>query len=368
MVPFLDLVGQYRGLKPEISAAIEAVLESGQFVLGPAVEAFERSFAEYSGVKHAVACSSGTAALHLVMAAAGIGQGDEVLTVPMTFVATASAVVYAGARPTFVDIEPRTATMDPDLVEQAITPRTKALLPVHLYGQPADMEALETIAARRGLMLVEDAAQAHGAEFRGRRIGSFGRAACFSFYPGKNLGAYGEGGIVTTDDDAFAERLRSFRDWGQAGKYNHVHLGFNYRMDGVQGAVLGVKMKHVEAWTEARRAVARLYATHLEGIPEVLLPQEVEGRRHVWHVYGIRVPANRREQIAAHLRANGIATGLHYPVPVHLQPCYAYLGHRAGEFPVAEAYAVTELSLPMFPEMTEKQVVEVAGALRAAMA
>ena len=363
MVPFLDLNSQYRAIKPEIDAAVIAVLESGQFVLGRAVEEFERAFAAYCGVEHAVACSSGTAALQLALAAVGIGRGDDVLTVPMTFVATASAIDYTGARPVLVDIEMPSATMDPALIEAAITPATKAIIPVHLYGQCADMDPIVEIARRRGLTLIEDAAQAHGAEYRGRRAGSFGDMACFSFYPGKNLGAYGEGGAIVTNDDALAARLRILRDWGQDRKYNHVLKGFNYRMDGVQGAILGVKLRHLEAWTEARRQVARWYAEALAGIPDIELPLEVPGRRHVWHVYALRVPAERRAALLGALKEHGIGAGLHYPTPVHLQPCFAELGYGPGDFPEAERHADCELSLPLYPEMTQAMVEEVSRAL-----
>jgi dTDP-4-amino-4,6-dideoxygalactose transaminase len=363
MVPFLDLNIQYRAIKPEIDAAVIDVLESGEFVLGRAVAEFERAFSGYCGVKHAIACSSGTASLHLALAAAGIGRGDEVLTIPMTFVATASAIDYIGARPVLVDVEAQSATMDPSLIEKAIAPGTKAIIPVHLYGQCADMEPIVEVARRRGLVLIEDAAQAHGAEYHGRRAGSFGNMACFSFYPGKNLGAYGEGGAVVTDDDAYAARIRMLRDWGQDRKYNHLLKGFNYRMDGIQGAILAVKLRHIEKWTEARRQVALWYAGALAGIPDIELPCEVPGRRHVWHVYALRVPAERRAQILESLKQQGIGCGLHYPVPVHLQPCFAELRYRRGDFPEAERHADCELSLPLYPEMSRAMVHEVGRAL-----
>lgn len=368
MVPFLDLKAQYRAIKAEIDAAVIEVLESGAYVLGPAVQRFEAAFARTYGLDHAIGCSSGTAALHLALLAADIGRGDEVITTPMTFIATATAIDLVGAVPVFVDIEPDTALIDADRIETAITPRTKAIMPVHLYGQCADMERIQRIADRHGLIVIEDAAQAHGAKIGDRFAGGLGRLACFSFYPGKNLGAYGEGGLVSTADPALAQKVRMLRDWGQDRKYNHVLKGLNYRMDGVQGAILDVKMRHVEAWTEARRRIARLYETALAGIPGILLPVERPGRRHVWHVYAIRVDPPRRDQIAKALGEAGIATNLHYPVPVHLQPCFADLGHRAGAFPIAEHHGAAELSLPMFPEMTAEQVDEVAAALRAATA
>ena len=363
MVPFLDLNTQYKGIKSEIDAAVIAVLDSGQYILGKAVEDFERAFAAYCGVAHAVACSSGTAALQLALAAVGIGRGDDVLTVPMTFVATAAAIDYTGARPVLVDIEMPSVTMDPAGIEAAITPRTKAIIPVHLYGQCADMEPIVEIARRRGLALIEDAAQAHGAEYRGNRAGSFGDMGCFSFYPGKNLGAYGEGGAVVTNDTTHAARLRMLRDWGQDRKYNHLLKGFNYRMDGIQGAVLGVKLRHLEAWTEARRQVARWYGEALAQSPDIELPEELPGRRHVWHVYGVRVAADRRQSIMESMGARKIGVGLHYPSPVHLQPCFADLGYCAGDFPKSEEQAAMELSLPMFPEMTSDMVAEVVTAL-----
>jgi dTDP-4-amino-4,6-dideoxygalactose transaminase len=368
MVPFLDLKAQYCAIKAEVDSAVIEVLESGHFVLGPAVQRFEAAFARTYNLEHAVGCSSGTAALHLALLAADIGRGDEVITTPMTFIATATAIDLVGAVPVFVDIEPDTALIDANRIEAAITPRTKAIMPVHLYGQCADMERIQQIADRHGLIVIEDAAQAHGAKIGGQFAGGMGRLNCFSFYPGKNLGAYGEGGLVSTSDAALAQKVRMLRDWGQDRKYNHVIKGLNYRMDAVQGAVLDVKMRHVEAWTEARRNVARLYEKALAGIPGIVLPVERPGRRHVWHVYAIRVEAARRDQIARALGEAGIATNLHYPVPVHLQPCFAELGHRPGAFPISEHHAAAELSLPLFPEMTAEQVDEVATALRAASA
>jgi dTDP-4-amino-4,6-dideoxygalactose transaminase len=367
MVPFLDLSSEYRAIKPEIDAAVIDVLESGEFVLGRAVAEFEQAFANYCGVKHAIACSSGTAALHLALVAAGIGRGDEVLTIPMTFVATVSAIDYIAARPVLVDVEAHSATMDPSLIEMEIAPATKAIVPVHLYGQCADMEPIVDVARRRGLVLIEDAAQAHGAEYQGRRAGSFGNMACFSFYPGKNLGAYGEGGAVVTDDDAYDARLRMLRDWGQDRKYNHLHKGFNYRMDGIQGAVLAVKLRHLESRTKARRQVALWYAEALAGMPDVELPYELPGRRHVWHIYALRVPAERRAKILEALKQQGIGSGLHYPVPVHLQPCFAELGYGNGDFPESEHHANCELSLPLYPEMSRAMVDEVSRALAVAV-
>lgn len=366
-IPLADLGLQYRAIKPEIDAAVIAVLDSGQFILGPAVKSFEDSFSATYGLKHSIACSSGTAALHMALKALDIGSGDEVITTAMTFIATASAIDLAGAKPVLVDIDLASATIDPAAIEAVITPRTRAIIPVHLYGQCADMDPILSIARKHNLAVIEDAAQAHGAQYRGRTAGSMGRIACFSFYPGKNLGAYGEGGLVATDDGALAVKLRMLRDWGQERKYHHVLKGFNYRMDGVQGAILGVKMKHIESWTENRRKVAGWLSAAIDHINDIELPRELEGRRHVWHVYGIRVPAARRAAIAEQLGAAGISTGLHYPVPVHLQPCFAELGYKRGDFPKAELQADSELSLPLYPEMTEAHVARIASALDAAM-
>jgi dTDP-4-amino-4,6-dideoxygalactose transaminase len=360
MMPFLDLKAQYQSIKPDIDRAILSVLESTQFVLGDHVAAFERDFAAYCGAKHAVAVNSGTSALHLALLAAGVGPGDEVITVPFTFVATVSAICYTGATPVFVDIEPRSFTMDPGQLAQAITPRTKAILPVHLYGQMADMTAIQTIADNHGIPIIEDACQAHGAEYNGRRAGSLGLSGCFSFYPGKNLGAYGEGGAVVTSDDAQAQTMRTLRDWGQEQRYHHVRKGFNYRMDGIQGAVLGVKLRHLESWTEARRSRAERYDVLLADSEDIAVPEQLPGRRHVYHIYAVRT-ANR-DELQRTLQAEGVPTGLHYPIPVHLQVAHADLGYKAGDFPQSEAAAREVLSLPIYPEMTLAHVEQVVTA------
>jgi dTDP-4-amino-4,6-dideoxygalactose transaminase len=349
LVPFLDLKAQYHSIKPEVDAAVLAVLESSQFVLGQEVEAFENEFAAYCQAQHAIGVNSGTSALHLALLAAGIGCGDEVITVTFTFVATAAAIIYAGARPVFVDIEPRSFTMDVNQIDRVITPQTKAILPVHLYGQPADMDPILDIARRHGLIVIEDAAQAHGAEYKGKRVGSIGDIGCFSFYPGKNLGAYGEGGAVTTNNDHYANAVRTLRDWGQTRKYQHDLKGFNYRMEGMQGAVLRVKLRHVDGWTEARRVRAATYNEMLtNGV--IQTPEAMSYARHVYHVYAIRTP--HRELLQQKLNARGIQTGIHYPIPVHLQPAYADLGYDVGSFPESEAAAQEVLSLPLFPELT----------------
>jgi dTDP-4-amino-4,6-dideoxygalactose transaminase len=361
VIPFVDLKAQYAAIKHEVLPAIEGILETCQFTLGSEVAAFEKEFAAYCHVQHAVGVNSGTSALHLALLAAGIGPGDEVITVPFTFMATVSSIDYTGAKPVFVDIEPRSFTMDPRLVEAAITPKTKAIMSVHLYGQPADMDPILAIAKKRGLLVIEDAAQAHGSEYKGRRAGSMGDLGCFSFYPGKNLGAYGEGGMVVTNNAEHARKIRMLRDWGAEKKYEHVLKGYNYRLEGIQGAVLRVKLRHLEAWTEGRRAAAARYDKLLAG-SGVKAPEAMPYSRHVYHLYAIRTQ-NRREWQEA-LNAQGIQTGIHYPYPVHLLPAFAGLGHRPGAFPHSEAAANEVLSLPMFPELTAAQCEEVVAAVR----
>lgn len=361
MIPFVDLRAQYQSVKSDVDAAVLRVLNSTQFVLGPDVKAFEEKFAPYCQVREAIGVNSGTSALHLALLAADVGRGDEVITTPFTFVATASAIDYTGAKPVFVDIDPGTLTIDPAKIEAAITPRTRAILPVHLYGQPADMDPIMEIARRRGLVVIEDAAQAHGAEYKGKRAGSIGDVGCFSFYPGKNLGAYGEGGAVTTNSPEIARKVRMFRDWGAERKYHHELKGYNYRLDGIQGAVLNVKMDHIEKWTEARRSHAARYDALL---PKKFARQVVpEHMRHVYHVYAIRHP--RRDALQAFLNQRGVSTGIHYPIPVHLQPCFSDLGYKAGDFPLSERAAQETLSLPMYPEMEPAQQDVVLAALAA---
>jgi dTDP-4-amino-4,6-dideoxygalactose transaminase len=361
-VPFVDLKNQYFSLKEEIGATVARVLESAQFVLGPEVAAFEREFAAYCRAAFGVGVNTGTSALHLALRAAGIGPGDEVLTVPFTFVATVAAIRYTGATPIFVDIDPRSYTMDPSRIEAALTPRTKAILPVHLYGQMADMDPILDIARRRSLTVIEDACQAHGAEYRGRRAGSLGDLGCFSFYPGKNLGAYGEGGMVVTSTPEFERKVRMMRDWGQEKKYFHVMEGFNYRLEELQAAILRVKLRRLERWTEDRRAAASEYRTRLAEMVEP--PVEMDYARHVFHLYAVRV--SDRAAVQEKLKAEGVQTGIHYPIPVHLQEAHADLGYRRGAFPCAEQAADEVLSLPMFPEITTAQIDRVGTALRAA--
>jgi dTDP-4-amino-4,6-dideoxygalactose transaminase len=359
-VPFLDLRAQYEPIRDEVIAALVGVADSATYVLGPRVAEFEAAFSAYTGTRHCVAVNSGTSALHLALIAADVGPGDEVITVPMTFIATSWAISYVGARPVFVDVDPETYTMDPAGVEARITPRTKAILPVHLYGQPADLAPLLEIGLRHGIPIIEDAAQAHGARYRGLGAGTLGLCGCFSFYPGKNLGAYGEGGAVVTDDDQIDLRMRSLRDHAQTRRYHHEEIGFNYRMDAFQGAVLNIKLRHLESWTEARRRLAARYLEHLADLP-LRLPVEAADRRHVWHAFVVL--HERRDRIRAALESRRIMTGLHYPVPVHLQKAYADLGHREGDFPVAERIGHECFTLPLFPEMTDRQQDRVIEAL-----
>jgi dTDP-4-amino-4,6-dideoxygalactose transaminase len=354
MIPFLDLKTQYLGIKEEIDRAVLSVLDSTQFILGPDVVAFEEAFAEYCGAQHAVAVNSGTSALHLALLAAGVGSGDEVITVSATFVATVATVVYTGATPVLVDVDPDAYTMDPGKIEEAITSRTKVILPVHLYGQPADMDPILAIARKHGLIVIEDAAQAHGAEYKGRRVGSLGDLGCFSFYPGKNLGAYGEGGAVLTNNPEFDKVIRVLRDWGQEGKANHVKKGFNYRMDGIQGAILNVKLRYLDKWTEKRRAVASHYDSLLENSGLNTPTIKPYATRHVYHIYAVL--AKNRQEIRKRLEEAGIQSGIHYPTPVHLLPAYQDLGYKKGDFPKSERIAAQEFSLPMYPELTKQSI------------
>jgi dTDP-4-amino-4,6-dideoxygalactose transaminase len=360
MIPFLDLKAQYKPIKEDILQAVNRVLDTGQYILGEEVAAFETEFASYVGAQHGVALNSGTSALHLALLAAGVGRGDEVITVPFTFVATVAAICYTGAQPVFVDIDPKSFTMDTTQLEAAITPRTKAILPVHIYGQSADMDPILAIARKHGLIVIEDAAQAHGAEYKGKRVGSLGSLGCFSFYPGKNLGAYGEGGMVVTNDAQHAEKMRMLRDGGQARKYHHVLRGYNYRMEGLQGAILRVKLRHLDAWTEGRRSRAVEYDRCLKNA-DVVRPVEMPYARHVYHIYAVR-SADRTELQRA-LQNNGVQTGIHYPIPVHLQDGYRDLGYVAGEFPQTERAAREVLSLPMFSELSNMQVEMVSAAV-----
>jgi dTDP-4-amino-4,6-dideoxygalactose transaminase len=360
-VPFLDLKAQYSAIKNEIHTALNEVIENTAFAGGPYVAGFENAFARFCGCKHAIGVGNGTDALWLSLLALGIGPGDEVITVPNTFIATAEAVTYCGATPVFVDVEEETFNMNPALLEAAITPRTKAVIPVHLFGQTADMDPILAIAGAHSLPVVEDACQAHGAEYKGRKAGTMGVTGCFSFYPGKNLGAYGEAGAVVTNDDALAEKIRMLRDHGQSKKYYHGVIGWNARMDGIQGAILNVKLKYLSSWNESRRAHAREYTRLLSPVEGVRLSREASYAKHIYHIYAIRT--KQRDRFMARLAEKGISCGIHYPVPIHLQDAYRFLGLKAGSYPVAEKCADELLSLPMFPELTTEQIAYVADTL-----
>ncbi|HKQ53650.1 MAG TPA: DegT/DnrJ/EryC1/StrS family aminotransferase [Pyrinomonadaceae bacterium] len=360
-VPFVDLQTQYRTIKEEIDAAVARVLESAAFILGSEVEAFEAAFAEYVGARFCVGVTNGTAAIQLALMACGVGAGDEVIVPANTFFASAEAVSTANATPVFVDADPVSYNIDVSQIERAITERTRAILPVHLYGQAADLDPIFEIAERHNLVVIEDAAQAHGARYKGRRVGALARAGCFSFYPGKNLGAYGEGGAVVTNDAEVARTLRLLRDHGSERKYRHEIVGYNFRLEGIQGAVLGVKLRHLDKWNALRREHAARYGELLNG-SQLLLPRELPDREHVYHLYVVQTQA--RDALQQTLAEAGVQTGIHYPVPIHLQPAYAALGHKAGDFPEAERQAARVLSLPMFPELTEKQIMHVAETIR----
>lgn len=364
-VPFLDLPAQYAPIRSEIDAAIAGVMETGAFALGPTVGVFESEFADYVGASHCVGVNTGTSALHLALLVADVGPGDEVITTPHTWISTSWGISYTGAKPVYVDVDPDTGNLDPERVEAAVTSRTKAILPVDLYGNPADHDALAKVADENDLRLIDDAAQAHGASLNGKPVGAFGFATCWSFYPGKNLGAAGEGGAIVTDDPDVAQRLRSLRDHAQVGRHNHVEIGFNARMDGIQGAVLSVKLKHLDGWNEGRRAAAGRYRDLLSEIPGVTLPSVTAGAIPSWHLYVIRV--DDRESLGHALSNAGVSSGVHYPTPIHLQPAYAHLGYGPGDFPHAETFAATCLSLPMFPEITAEQQEYVAEVIAGAL-
>lgn len=351
-VPYLDLAAQMRPLRAEIDKAIAQTLDRCSFCLGPDVEQFEKDFAAYCHNVHSVAFNSGTSALHVALLLLDIKPGDEVITTPFTFVATSWAISYVGAKPVYVDIDKKTFNLDPTRIEKAITPKTKAIMPVHLYGHPFDVDPIQAIAKKHNLPLVEDAAQAHGATYNGKVVGTFGVTAGFSFYPGKNLGAYGEGGALVMNDAKMAARARALREHGSTVRYYHDEIGFNYRMEGIQGAVLRVKLKHLADWTNARRRIALRYNELLKATP-LELPCEGPGVHSAWHLYVIRHP--RRDDLKKHLEANGVGCGLHYPLPLHLQKCYASLGYKKGDFPESERAGEQCLSLPIYPELTEAQ-------------
>jgi len=367
-VPFLDLKAQYKTIKDEVNPAIQNILDNTAFILGKSVLQFEKEFGEAHNVKYCIGTSSGTDANHLVLWALGIGPGDEVIIPANTFIATAWGATLCGAKPVFVDCHPESYNIDPAKVEAAITMKTKAIVAVHLYGQAADMDALNVIAKKHDVILVEDAAQAHLAEYNGKRIGGLSKASSFSFYPGKNLGAYGEAGAVVTNDEELAKKIAQLREHGQSEKYYHESFGHNYRMEGIQGAVLNVKLKHLESWTNGRRKVAAKYKELLGNLAELSLPKELPNHKHVYHLYVVRVNGKSlevreetRNRLQSFLSENEVASGLHYPVPLHLQKCFSYLGYNNGDFPVTEDLAQTGLSLPMFPELTDEQIEYVAS-------
>jgi dTDP-4-amino-4,6-dideoxygalactose transaminase len=362
-VPFVDLVKQYYSIKGAIDEAISKVMERGSFILGENVKEFEREFAIYLGAKYCVGVGSGTDALRIALEALGVGPRDEVLTVSHTFISTVYAIIQSGALPVLIDVDPMTYTVDPRLVERAITGRTKAIIPVHLYGQPADMASIMKIADRHNLLVVEDAAQAHGAECLRRRAGSIGHVGCFSFYPAKNLGAYGDGGMVATNDDEVAEKVRMLREYGQKTKYDHAMLGYNSRLDEIQAAVLRVKLKYLDSWNEKRRKNAELYNELLDDLQDsITLPANVEGRKHVYHLYVIRT--KNREKLREFLSMKGISTGIHYPIPVHKQRVYANLMKTAPQLPITEQFSEEVLSLPMFPELEEEEIMHVTDSVK----
>ena len=361
MIPLVDLKAQYASIKSEIDQAISEVLDSTQFILGPKVEQFENNFATYCESRFAFGVNSGTSALHLALLAAGVGPGDEVITVSYTFVATIAAILFTGAKPVFVDIDPLTCNIDVNRIEAAISSRTKAIMPVHLYGMCAEMDPILEIAARHGLLVIEDAAQAHGAEYKGRRAGSMGDIACFSFYPGKNLGAYGEAGAVVTNDEQYVEMIRQLRDQGQSQKYLHERVGYNYRMEAIQGAVLDVKLRHLDDWTRARREHAHAYIEALAS-SDIRVLTEPEECKSVYHIFPLFT--DQRDELRAHLHENGISTGVHYPIPVHMQKGFSNLGYAEGDLPQTEAICKQVLSLPMYAELTSAEVTRIADSVQ----
>ena len=363
-IPLVDLKAQYATIKPEIDASIRRIVDNTSFIMGEEVAGFERAFADYIGSRGAVGVASGTAALQLALLACDVGPGDEVITTAHTFIATAEAISQTGARPVFADIHPQTYNIDCEQVEDAVTPRTKAILPVHLYGQPADMDPLLDIARHHNLTLIEDAAQAHGAEYKGRRCGTMGQLACFSFYPGKNLGAYGDAGAVTGNDEVLLTRVRKLRDHGRTTKYEHEEMGFGARLDALQAAILGAKLPHLEAWTEARRAHSRRY-NELLAACEAVTPYESPDVRHVYHLYVVRTPG--RDQVLAHLKSHGVGAGIHYPIPLHRQPVYLQQGYGDVSLPITEKVTQEIVSLPLYPELSDEQMAHVVRTINEAV-
>ena len=370
-VPFLDLKVQYNSIKIEIDTAIQKVLDSTAFILGPSVAEFEKEFAKMHNVKYCLGTSSGTDGNHLALWGLGIGQGDEVIIPANTFIATAWGATLCGATPVFVDCHPKSYNIDPDKVEKAITKKTKAIVAVHLYGQSADMAALRKISDEHKIHLVEDAAQAHLAEYKGKKVGGFSEVTSFSFYPGKNLGAYGEAGAVVTNDEGIYQKIKKLREHGQSKKYYHESFGHNYRMEGIQGAVLGVKLKYINKWTDERRRVAAKYYELLRNLEQLILPVDMPGHKHVYHLYVIKVNVGNTQQnqearnkLQTYLQEQKISTGLHYPVPLHLQECFKHLDYKKGDFPETETLAENGLSLPMYPELSDEKIEYVADTIK----
>ena len=351
-IPLVDLKANYLSIKEEIDRAIQKVIEDSAFIMGPHLKTFEENFARFCGVKHAIGCSSGTTAVHLALLAVGIKPGDEVITVPNTFIATTECISYVNGSIKFVDVKEDTALMDIDQLEKVITPKTKAIIVVHLYGQMPDMERIREIANDHDLLLIEDAAQAHAAEWRGHQPGFYGDVASYSFFPAKNLGCFGDGGAVVTNDDELAEKVRLLVNHGRMSKYEHLMEGYNYRLDALQAAILNVKLKHLPKWTELRREHAAFYNDHLPD--EIERPVEAKGAKHVYYMYVIRT--KKRDKLMSYLKERGISTGIHYPVPLHLQPAYKNLGFKKGDFPVSEKLADEILSIPVYPELTDEQL------------
>jgi dTDP-4-amino-4,6-dideoxygalactose transaminase len=361
-VPFLDLTAHHAPLRAEFDTAIAEVIDSAAFAGGPVVTQFEAEFAAFCGSRYAIGLGSGTEALWLALLACDIGPGDEVITVPNTFMATAEAITYTGAKPVFVDIDPRTYTMDPSQLQAALTGRTKAIIPVHLFGQTADLDPILAFGRQHGLFVIEDAAQAHGSEYKGRKAGSLGHAGCFSFYPGKNLGAFGEAGAVVTNDEELQEKIRILRDHGQVRKYYHAMIGWNCRMDGIQAAILRVKLRHLASNNQLRRADAEFYNQSFAEVDEIVTPAEAVNGRHVYHIYAVRTP--ERDDMLRLLAEKNIGCAIHYPVAIHLQEAYQGLGYSEGDFPISERACAEVLSLPMYPELTETQLLLVSDAVK----
>lgn len=359
-IPFVDLKAQFSSIEDEVVEAILGTVRKGDYILGENVALFEKEFAAYCDTEFAIGVDSGTSALEMIVSAYGFGPGDEVITQANTFIATALGVTYTGATPVLVDIDPDTFMIDPEAVEAAITPNTKAIMPVHLYGHPADMDPIMDIAKRHNLVVIEDASQAHGSRYNGTRVGGIGHTAGFSLYPGKNLGAYGDAGIITTNDPDIAEKLFLLRNYGSKKKYHHESIGYNRRLDTLQASVLRTKLPHLDTWSESRRTNAARYNAALADT-HLVLPKEADNVVPVYHLYVVRT--DRREELKAHLEANGVAAIIHYPIPIHMQPAYAHLGYSKGDFPITEAYADTILSLPMFPELTEDDVAYIANVI-----